>query len=92
MNDKDVTELKLTVQRLDQNQQYVTRALDQVSNSLKELITLQKDHDVLRAEIKASKEMNNNRFTKIENRLIWAERLVIGAVILKVLSLLWPIA
>lgn len=92
MNDKDVTDLKLAVQRLDQKQEYGAKALDQMSNAVKELVTLQNDHHVLRAEIKASKEMNNNRISKIENSHVWIVRLVGAAVILKVLSLLWPIA
>lgn len=86
---EDATEVKLAIQRLDQNQQHASRTLEQMSSSLKELVTLQKDHDVLRAEVNASKEADNNRLIKIENRLTWAERLVIGAVILKALSLLY---
>ena len=89
MTDNDVTELKLTVQRLDQNQQYVTRAIDQMSSSLKELVTLQKDHDVLRAEIKASKETNNNRINKIEASHVWMTRLVGAVVIAQILAQLW---
>ena len=89
MDDKDVTELKLSFQRLDQNQQYVTQALEKMSSSLKELVTLQKDHEVLRAEIKASKETNNNRISKIENSHVWLVRLVGVAVIAQVLAKVW---
>lgn len=89
MNDDDVTDLKLTVQRLDQNQKYVTRALEQMSTSLKELVTLQRDHDVLRAEINANKEFNNNRINKIENSHVWMTRLVGAAIVLQVLAQLW---
>lgn len=89
MTDNDVTGLKLTVQRLDQNQQYVTRALEQMSSSLKELVTLQKDHDVLRAEIRASKETNNNRISKIESSHVWILRLVGAGVVAQLLAQLW---
>ena len=89
MMDSDVTELKLTVQRLDQNQKYVTRALEQMSSSLKELVTLQNDHDVLRAEIKASKETNHNRIKKIEDSHVWVVRLVGAVVVAQVLAQLW---
>jgi len=89
MMDSDVTELKLTVQRLDQNQKYVARALEQMSSYLKELVTLQSDHDVLRAEIKASKESNHNRISKIESSHVWMTRLVGAVVVAQVLAQLW---
>jgi len=89
MNDANLTDLKMTVQRLDQNQEYVTRALEQMSNSLKELVTLQKDHDVLRAEIYASKEATANRVNKIESSHTWMVRLVGAAIVLQALAQLW---
>lgn len=95
MNDES-TNIKLAIQRLEQSQVYSSELLGKISESLTELITLQKSHEIFHekvtGELKSQKEYitrSDARINKMEVNQTWAVRLLVSAVLLKLLSLIW---
>jgi hypothetical protein len=96
---QDSVKTQLAIQALEQGQQDSRKVLDKVSDSLDKLIHMQKSHEVFHEKVtgklegqKAENTRLNMRLNKIETSHSWAVRLVIAAVIVKVIStLVWSV-
>jgi hypothetical protein len=98
MPPQDSIKTQLAIQALEQGQHDSKKVLDKVSDSLTELINMQKSHEVFHEKVngkfdgqKAENTRLDTRVSKMETNQTWVVRLVIAAVVLKILSLLWPI-
>jgi hypothetical protein len=66
---QEIQEIKIAINRLDQNDSHITMALNEISQTLRQLVTLQKDHEVLRIECFA-KTRENARVIELAHKRI----------------------
>ncbi|WP_022940111.1 hypothetical protein [Psychromonas hadalis] len=89
MPPQDSVKTQLAIQALEQGQQDSRKVLDKVSDSLDELINMQKSHEVFHAKVTGKLDSYKERINKIETNQTWVTRLVVAAVVVKVLSIVW---
>jgi len=90
---EEIQSLKIIIQKLEQNQEQTTALLTDMSHSLRDLVKLQKDHDVLRIECFNKIEANSQailrahqRVDKIDSAQTWFTRLVFSVITVCVLA------
>ncbi len=66
---QEIQEIKIAINRLEQNDGHITMALNEISQTLRQLVTLQKDHEVLRIECFA-KIRENARVIELAHKRI----------------------
>lgn len=94
--DNDAISSKLAIQRLEMHQENGTKALNEMSASLSELVAMQKKHEIFHAEVrgeltaeKLETARAHMRITKIETIHTWFVRLVLAAITVQALSLIY---
>lgn len=69
LDQQEIQDIKIAINRLEQNDSHITRSLSEISQTLRQLVTLQKDHDVLRVEC-FSKIAENARVIELAHKRI----------------------
>lgn len=94
--ESDPLQTQLAIQALQLGQKEDRKILNKVSDSLDQLVSMQKAHEAfhatvtekLEAQITEDKHLDK-RLSKIESNQSWAVRLVLAAILAKVIHLIW---
>ena len=92
----DPLQTQLDIQALKIGQEEDRKVLNKVSDSLDQLVNMQKAHEIFHEKVNGKfiavekdKIEIDKRFVKLESNQLWLTRIFIGAIVVKLLSLLW---